>query len=301
MPVRRPTSVLLAEKARRGGRARRRTPTGRSARPRAGHPGRQAPRRSPGRRAARWKALGAPSAPARPGGGGGGTARGALPSIQSRAGWNQSMTIEPTMTAGRKPPTTTPARNRGAASSVSTRRACRERRRTWNPRIAAAVAHAAVTMVITRITLSIPWTPRPRFSPGGLLRNSSTASRVSSERSPAIWSKEVSTTKTEPAMTSQAAMVTWAGRGVASGMPPLSRPAEMPGRTGLARACPAGTHASPLMLQRGSVSFTGYPVKLPRQPPAPARPRPCRPSPSRRRAPLRRSAAWTAGRRSRTG
>ena len=79
-------------------------------------------------------------------------------------------------------------------------------------------------MVSTRITLSIPWTPSPRSSPGGLLRNSSTASRVSSECSPAIWSKAVRTTNTDPAMTSQAAMVTWAGRGAVSLMHPIVQP-----------------------------------------------------------------------------
>ena len=77
----------------------------------------------------------------------------------------------------------------------------------------AAVAQAALTIVSTRMMESVPWTSRPRPLPTPSLTIFSTASRVSIVCRPATWSNADRTTKTDPTMTSPAAMVTWGGRG----------------------------------------------------------------------------------------
>ncbi len=140
-----------------------------------------------------------------------------MPSYQSRAGWNQSITIAAVTIAGMALAPGNPMKKKlvaksGTASTDSASRAPLERCNAYHPRTPAAAAETAVTVHTIRSSVSMPCTPRPSWSPGGLARYSSTASWVSSECSTAPWPRAISTTTTDPPTTSHPATVAWDGR-----------------------------------------------------------------------------------------
>ena len=201
-----------------------------------GPDGAEAPTRSRGGYAAaggRWSGSAGAGGRASARGSVRGSARGlgwrVTPSNQSRDGWNHSMTAAAATTDDMKPPAAMPETKSGSASTLRPIRAPRLRCSTWKPSTPAAAAQPPATMARTRRMSITPCTPRPRPSPGGSARNFSTDCCVSRLCSPDTRSKTVSTTNTEPSMISQAARVTWRGRGGAeeSVMPPVSR---TPGR-----------------------------------------------------------------------
>ena len=150
------------------------------------------------------------------GGGGAGASR-TMPSYQSRAGWNHSITIAAVTIAGTTLAPGNPTKKKlvtksGTASPDSASRAALERCNAYQPSTAAAAAATAVTVHTTRSSVSMPCTSTPSWSPGGLERYSSTASRVSSECSTAPWPSAMSTTTTEPPTISHPANVAWGGR-----------------------------------------------------------------------------------------
>ena len=140
-----------------------------------------------------------------------------MPSYQSRDGWNHSITIAAVTIAGKALAPGNPTKKKlvmksGTASTDSASRAPLERCSAYQPRIAAAAAETAVTVHTTRSSVSMPCTPRPSWSPGGLERYSSTASWVSSECSTAPGRAPSATTTTDPPTTSHPATVAWGGR-----------------------------------------------------------------------------------------
>ena len=139
-----------------------------------------------------------------------------MPSNQLRDGSSHSSSADAATTDERKPPVTMPVKNSGIATTVTPSRALRLRRSTWKPSTAATAAHPAATIATVRSTSRAPETSRPSPSPGASERNCETASRVSRVLRPVTVSKTVATTRIEPPMIIQPAMVTWRGRGSGS-------------------------------------------------------------------------------------